>query len=157
MEAAGGEKVSHCRSALKLTVALRLRLASSSFRAFALLGHAKPTDECPLSTQVIWIATRIAPMYKAAGSMMVVALTCSFSLSVRAQQATAAPVAAETLQSMLAAQIRMQGFSCDRPLTAVSNTKRSRPDRGVWVLKCSNATYQITRAPDMAATVKQLP
>ncbi len=96
-------------------------------------------------------------MYKAAGSMLVMALTLCSSLSAWAQRVTAAPVAAETLQSMLAAQIRMQGFSCDRPLTAVSNVKRSRPDRGVWVLKCSNATYQITRAPDMAAKVKPLP
>ena len=96
-------------------------------------------------------------MYKPAGSMLVIALACSFSLSARAQQATAAPVAAETLQSMLAAQIRMQGFSCDRPLTAVRNIKHSRPDRGVWMLKCSNASYQITRTPDMAAKVKPLP
>jgi hypothetical protein len=55
---------------------------------------------------------------------------------------------------MLAAQIRMQGFTCDRAIGAVKVTKRSRPDRGVWVLKCGNATYRITRAPDMAAKVE---
>ena len=33
----------------------------------------------------------------------------------------------------------------------------SRPDRDVWVLKCSNATYRVTRAPDMAAKVQPLP
>jgi hypothetical protein len=37
------------------------------------------------------------------------------------------------------------------------NKKRSRPDRDVWVLRCSNATYRITRAPDMAAKVEPLP
>jgi hypothetical protein len=57
---------------------------------------------------------------------------------------------------MLAAQIRMQGLTCDKPLAAVKVTKRSRPDRGVWVLKCSNAAYRITRTPDMAAKVEAL-
>lgn len=95
-------------------------------------------------------------MYKPLGSVLVLSLVVPFSFSVRAQQATT-PVAAETLQSMLAAQIRRQGFSCDTPLSAMSDIKRSRPDRGVWVLRCSNASYQITRAPDMAATVKPLP
>jgi hypothetical protein len=78
------------------------------------------------------------------------------SPSVRAQQATATPVAAETLRSMLAVQIRAQGFTCDKPLGAARDAKRSRPDRGVWVLKCSNAMYRISRSPDMAAKVEPL-
>lgn len=77
-----------------------------------------------------------------------------FSPGVRAQQAT---VGGETPQSILAAQIRMQGFTCDKLLGASRDTRRSRPDRGVWVLKCSNATYRITRVPDMAAKVEALP
>ena len=55
-----------------------------------------------------------------------------------------------------AAQIRRQGFTCDKPLRAARDSKHSRPDRGVWVLKCSNARYRITRAPDMAAKVEPL-
>ena len=62
--------------------------------------------------------------------------------------------AQETVQSMLAAQIRMQGFVCDKALGAVRDAKRSKPDRAVWVLKCSNAKYRISRAPDMAAKVE---
>ena len=95
-------------------------------------------------------------MYKLLGSILLAAAAVVFSPSVRAQQA-ATPVAAETLQSMLAVQIRMQGFTCDKPLGALRDTKRSRPDRGVWVLKCSNATYRISRSPDMAAKVEPLP
>src|SRR5512146_955853 len=98
--------------------------------------------------QIVSTAIRITVMYKPLGSILLAALAVPLSPSVQAQQATAKLVAAETLQSMLAAQIRVQGFTCDKPLSAVSNTKRSRPDRGVWVLRCSNATYQITRAPD---------
>jgi hypothetical protein len=62
--------------------------------------------------------------------------------------------AQETVQSMLAAQIRSQGFVCDKALGAVRDAKRSKPDRAVWVLKCSNAKYRISRAPDMVAKVE---
>jgi hypothetical protein len=92
-------------------------------------------------------------MHKPLGLILLAAAAVLFSPSVRAQQAA---VASETPQSMLAAQIRMQGFTCDKPLGASRDTKRSRPDRGVWVLKCSNAKYRITRAPDMAAKVEPL-
>ncbi|MBR0826051.1 hypothetical protein JQ596_10920 [Bradyrhizobium manausense] len=83
-------------------------------------------------------------------SLAFVALLCG-------PQARAQQVAAETPQQMLSAQIRMQGFICEKPLGATRDKKRSRPDRAVWVLKCSNATYRISRAPDMAAKVEQLP
>jgi len=59
----------------------------------------------------------------------------------------------ETAQGMLAAQIRLQGFACNRPLSATRDAKHSRPDYGVWLLRCSNATYRVRRAPDMSATV----
>jgi hypothetical protein len=64
--------------------------------------------------------------------------------------------AEETIQSMLAAQIRTQGFTCEKVLGAARDAKRSRPDYAVWVLKCSNANYRVGRAPDMAAKVEPL-
>ncbi len=67
-----------------------------------------------------------------------------------------AQAAGETVQGMLAAQIRLQGFICKKPLGARQDTKRSKPDDAVWVLRCSNASYRVSRAPDMAATVQQL-
>src|SRR5580704_15525485 len=67
-----------------------------------------------------------------------------------------AQAAGETPQDMLAAQIRLQGVACDKPLSAVRDAKRSKPDHEVWDLKCSNATYRISRFPDMAAQVEQL-
>ena len=88
------------------------------------------------------------------GSILLAAtavLCCPFA---KAQHATATLVAEETLQSMLAVQIRAQGFTCDKALGAVKDTKRSRPDRGVWVLRCGNATYRIARSPDMPAKVE---
>ncbi|MDA9426682.1 MULTISPECIES: hypothetical protein [Bradyrhizobium] len=69
----------------------------------------------------------------------------------------AAQGAAETVQGMLAAQIRSQGFTCDKALGATKDTSRSRADHAVWVLRCSNASYRVSRAPDMAAKVEPLP
>lgn len=95
-------------------------------------------------------------MYRLPGSMLLAAFAVVFSASAQAQQATGTPVAAETLQSMLAVAIRAEGFTCDKPLRAARDAKRSRPDRGVWVLKCSNAVYRVTRSPDIAAKVEPL-
>ena len=67
-----------------------------------------------------------------------------------------AQAAGETPRDMLAAQMRMQGVACDTPLSAVRDAKRSKPDHEVWALKCSNATYRISRFPDMAAKVERL-
>ncbi|KYG97393.1 hypothetical protein SE91_01350 [Bradyrhizobium sp. DOA1] len=82
--------------------------------------------------------------------MTILAVLCS--LEARAQQ----QVRSETPQEMLSAQIRSQGFICEKTLGAKLDKKRSRPDRDAWVLRCSNATYRITRAPDMAAKVEVL-
>jgi hypothetical protein len=105
---------------------------------------------------MVSMARRMTAMYKPSGSILLAAAAALLSLLVSAQQVTTA-VAAETPQSMLAAQIRMQGFTCDKPLGAVRDKKRSRPDHAVWVLKCGDATYRISRAPDMAAKVEPLP
>jgi hypothetical protein len=67
-----------------------------------------------------------------------------------------AKAAQETVQGMLAAQIRTQGFACDNPLGAKNDAKRSKPDHAVWILRCSNATYRVSRAPDIAAKVEPL-
>ncbi len=62
----------------------------------------------------------------------------------------------ETITGMLAAQIRTQGFACDKALGATRDAKRSKPNHDVWVLRCSNAVYRVSRYPDMAATVVPL-
>ncbi|MFQ3456432.1 hypothetical protein PMN64_24425 [Bradyrhizobium sp. UFLA01-814] len=92
-------------------------------------------------------------MCKLLNSILVGAAALAACSSAVAQQA----MRGETPQNVLAAQIRLQGFACDKALGATRDVKRSRPDRDVWVLKCSNATYRVSRAPDMAATVEPLP
>ena len=64
--------------------------------------------------------------------------------------------AAEKPQDELAAQVRTQGFTCDKAQGAIRDKKRSRPDYAVWVLKCSNAVYRVGRAPDLAAKIEVL-
>jgi hypothetical protein len=68
----------------------------------------------------------------------------------------AAHAAGEAPKDTLAARIRVQGSACDKPLGAVRDAKRSKPDEAVWVLKCENATYRIRLIPDMAAKVERL-
>ena len=67
-----------------------------------------------------------------------------------------ATVAAQTPKDMIAAQIRIQGFVCDKAQRAVRDAKLSKPDHDVWVLTCKNATYRVSRYPDMAAKVELL-
>ena len=63
---------------------------------------------------------------------------------------------AQTVASMIADQIRIQGFACDEPQKATRDVKLSKPDYDVWVLTCKNATYRVGRYPDMAAKVEKL-
>jgi hypothetical protein len=69
---------------------------------------------------------------------------------------TGAQAQGERPQDVIAAQIRTQGFACDKALGARRDAKRSKPDHQVWVLRCSNATYRVSRFPDMAAQVQRI-
>jgi len=70
------------------------------------------------------------------------------------------PVAAqtdeETPKEIIAAQIRMQGYSCDKPITAESEPQLSKPNEAVWILKCENAVYRVRLIPDLAASVERI-
>jgi hypothetical protein len=56
----------------------------------------------------------------------------------------------------LAAQIRDQGYSCNKPVSAQKDSTRSKPDEAVWVLRCENSSYRLRLVPDMAARVERL-
>ena len=62
----------------------------------------------------------------------------------------------ETLPGMLATQLRAQGYACDKPLKAERDDKLSKPDNEAWTLTCSNATYRVSRVPDLAAKVEKV-
>jgi hypothetical protein len=62
--------------------------------------------------------------------------------------------AEEMLAEIIAAQIRDQGYACNKALSAKRDEKLSKPDEATWILKCENATYRLI--PDMAAKVEKL-
>jgi hypothetical protein len=62
--------------------------------------------------------------------------------------------AQETAKVVVAAQIRSQGYVCDKPRAATPLPQRSRPDEEAWLLQCKNATYQVRLIPHKAAVVK---
>jgi hypothetical protein len=58
--------------------------------------------------------------------------------------------------AIIAAQIRKQGFVCDRPLRAEPDRERSKANVAVWVLKCQNAAYRVRLIPRKAAGVERI-
>jgi hypothetical protein len=64
--------------------------------------------------------------------------------------------AQESTKGLLAAQARAQGYSCDKPISAKKDAKRSRPDEAFWVLRCEHKTYTMRLTPDMAARIQRL-
>ena len=85
-----------------------------------------------------------------------VLLSASFAVLAFSIPAQAQKAQVEAPQAELAAQVRIQGFVCDKALGATRDKKRSKPDYAVWVLKCSNAVYRVSRAPDMLAKIEPL-
>jgi len=65
--------------------------------------------------------------------------------------------AEQTLPDLLAVQLRAQGYACDKPLKAERDDELSKPDNEAWTLTCSNATYRVSRVPDLAAKVEVVP
>ena len=62
----------------------------------------------------------------------------------------------EMPKEIIVDQIRRQGFTCTRAVTAERDRERSKPHEAVWLLKCENATYRVRLIPDMAAVVERL-
>lgn len=60
----------------------------------------------------------------------------------------------ETPKEIIAAHIRMQGYTCEKPVTAERDRSASRPDEAAWFLECENKTYRVRLIPDMAAEVR---
>jgi hypothetical protein len=64
------------------------------------------------------------------------------------------PNGPESPATILAGQIRQQGHPCYKSLSASRDPTLSTTHQPVWILVCSNATYQITVRADQAATVE---
>jgi hypothetical protein len=62
----------------------------------------------------------------------------------------------EMPKDIIAAHIRMQGFTCDKPISAERDSAASKPNETVWHLKCEDHSYRVRLAPDMAADVRPI-
>lgn len=58
--------------------------------------------------------------------------------------------------TVVADQIRRQGFKCDGPVKAERDAKASTAHETVWALQCKNAGYRVRLVPDRAAKVEKL-
>jgi hypothetical protein len=76
---------------------------------------------------------------------------CAISLQLAYVPAQGAE---ERPADIVAVQIRDQGYSCDKALSAEKES--SELGDAVWILKCGNATYRVRLIPDMAAKVERL-
>ena len=101
------------------------------------------------------IGTREA-MMRANRLLKFVVLVVPVTVSVIMTTALRSASADDATEKVLAAQIRDQGYRCEKPLGAKSDEALSKPDEAVWVLRCEAATYRMRLVPDMAAKVEKL-
>ncbi len=78
------------------------------------------------------------------------------ALGVAAVALATPATAQEKPADIIAAHIRMQGYDCEKALSAQRNRKASKPNETAWTLRCSNAVYRVLLIPDMAAKVEKV-
>ncbi len=67
-----------------------------------------------------------------------------------------AEAAIDSALDIIAVQVRIGGYPCDRALSAEKDERLSRPHRFVWRLTCRNGTYRVHLHPKMAARVERM-
>jgi hypothetical protein len=82
------------------------------------------------------------------------------ALALNATDTTLSPPEAlaqdQSAASIIAAQIRKQGFACENAQSAQKDAKADRPDLPVWILDCGNTSYRVELVPNMAAKVEKI-
>jgi hypothetical protein len=112
---------------------------------FKALVFMTATREVMSSDQAIHISGFITAPFKAQSLALCVAFVGMPCISN-----------AQTPAEDVAAQVRLQGYRCDQPITARRDSSLSKPDSAVWFLKCRNASYRVRLDPDMAARIIKL-
>jgi hypothetical protein len=62
----------------------------------------------------------------------------------------------EDPKDVIAAQLRDQGYACDKPQSATRDENASGPDEAAWIVACEGASYRVKLIPDMAAKVEKI-
>ena len=79
--------------------------------------------------------------------------TITAAIAIIASSLAAAADEAQVDASIVADQVRNQGFSCSDPVSATRDEANSKPDQAAYVLTCADASYNVRLIPDMAAEV----
>lgn len=104
-----------------------------------------------------WRSLGLWAVVAAPASMVAKVLVGSALWSLAPQAASPAAAAdAETPVGIIAAQIRRQGYTCDKPKSAKRDPAASEPNQEVWILTCEAETYRVELIPDMAAKVERI-
>jgi hypothetical protein len=83
-------------------------------------------------------------------------LLAGVSVAAFLASATWPAAAQDTPTEILSAQLRLQGYRCDAPVTAERDDHLSRADEAVWIVRCVGTSFRMRLVPDMAARVEQL-
>lgn len=70
--------------------------------------------------------------------------------------AIATATAQEEIATIVADQVRSQGFPCRNPSSAERLAAESAPNHTVYLLKCEGVIYRVTLVPDQGAQVAQV-
>ena len=62
----------------------------------------------------------------------------------------------ENPAEIIAAQIRRQGYTCDKAKSAEQDRTASKPNAEVWILDCGSERYRVELVPDLAAKVERI-
>lgn len=96
-------------------------------------------------------ASRRAPIFLFLGAASVlITLASSMMLASKARAADSEEA------TVVADQIRRQGYTCLEPAQAVRDAKDSTVYNAAWTLRCKNASYRVRLVPDGAAKVQRL-
>ncbi|MER9102607.1 hypothetical protein NKH95_01520 [Mesorhizobium sp. M0848] len=78
------------------------------------------------------------------------------SICVAGSVATAAANDQDTVATVVADQVRSQGFPCKNPSSADRIEAESVPNQTAYLLKCEGTTYRVLLIPDQAAEVARV-
>ncbi|HML31159.1 MAG TPA: hypothetical protein PKE16_20415 [Hyphomicrobium sp.] len=82
--------------------------------------------------------------------------TASAVIAVLVSSGAGAQSGIEPPMELLAAQLRTQGYECDRPESAHPDPSASKPNERVWIVRCKGVDYRMTVVPDMAAKIEKI-
>ena len=86
----------------------------------------------------------------------------SITTGVLTSVCLAGPIATATAQdqstalTIVADQVRSQGFRCNNPSSAERIAAESIPNETVYLLKCEGITYRVVLIPNQAARVTEV-